>query len=203
LRARTPHACTFRWPPGYSQGSCCCLSAAPLPGPWSACQRPHRFEQIVAAHASGNDAGYARAGPAGRAVHQRRPLPNARHVGYPSFAAPELCPPSRASLPPAFPAALPAGLYVTMLISRNMMAHAILKRSVDAKWSEVTREKQNESRKMRWGASFDSLRGNESNSIMIKKFSASCLCDSQPQINTILKCVLTNKQVPLKNKVPF
>jgi len=64
------------------------------------------------------------------------------------------------------------------------MAHAILKRSVDAKWSEVTREKQNESRKMRWGASFDSLRGNESNSIMIKKFILPLAC-ATPSLKSI------------------
>jgi len=104
-------------------------------------------------------------------------------------------PPPRASLPAAFPAALdcmaslgprcadgwpadgwPAVLHVTMLLSRNMIAHAILKRSADAEWSEEKREKQNETRKMRWGASFDSLRGNESNSIMIKKFFLPLAC---------------------------
>ena len=48
LRARTPHAYTCWWPPSYSQCSSSCLSAAPLLGPWSDCQRPHRFEQIIA-----------------------------------------------------------------------------------------------------------------------------------------------------------
>jgi len=49
LRARTPHTYTCRCPPSYSRCSSSWLSAAPLPRPWSARQRPHRLEQIVAA----------------------------------------------------------------------------------------------------------------------------------------------------------
>jgi len=47
LHARTPHVYACQWPPSYSQCPSYCLSAAPLPGPWSARQRPHRFERIV------------------------------------------------------------------------------------------------------------------------------------------------------------
>jgi len=60
LRARTPHKYTCQWSPSYSWCLSCCLSAAPLPGSWSARQRPRRFEQIVAAlvtecvHATGD-----------------------------------------------------------------------------------------------------------------------------------------------------
>jgi len=47
LHARTPHVYACQWPPSYSQCPSYYLSAAPLPGPWSARQRPHRFERIV------------------------------------------------------------------------------------------------------------------------------------------------------------